>query len=138
MEATVSIQLMNPAGLFKPEVYRQVAIATGSRQVHVAGQVAYDVHGQLVAPGELAGQVAQAYRNVAVALTAAGATFKDVVRLTVYVVDWELEKMPDFLAGLEQVARELDLMPAPVTLIGVSTLYDPRLLVEVEATAVLD
>ncbi|RKG52543.1 RidA family protein [Corallococcus sp. CA054B] len=131
------VTLLNPDGIMKPDVYRQVAIATGTRQVHIAGQVAYDADGQLVARGDLAGQVAQAYRNVAIALAAAGATFDDVVRLTFYVVDWKRESMPDFLAGIEQVARELRISPAPASLIGVSVLYEPGVLVEIEATAVV-
>lgn len=131
------VTLLNPDGIMKPDVYRQVAIATGTRQVHIAGQVAYDADGQLVARGDLAGQVAQAYRNVAIALAAAGATFDDVVRLTFYVVDWKRESMPDFLAGIEQVARELKISPAPASLIGVSVLYEPGVLVEIEATAVV-
>jgi enamine deaminase RidA (YjgF/YER057c/UK114 family) len=132
------VTLMNPEGLMKPDVYRQVAIATGTRQVHVAGQVAYDAEGQLVAPGDLAGQVAQAYRNVAIALEAAGATLSDVVRLTIYVVGWKREMMSDFLAGLEQVREELQIVPAPASLIGVSVLYEPGVLVEIEATAVVE
>ncbi len=131
------VTLINPDGLMKPDVYRQVAIATGTRQVHIAGQVAYDAEGQLVARGDLAGQVAQAYRNVAIALAAAGAKFSDVVRLTFYVVDWKREMMPDFLAGIEQVAKELQIVPAPASLIGVSVLYEPGVLVEIEATAVV-
>lgn len=129
---------MNPEGLFKPDVYRQVAIATGSRHVHIAGQVAYGPDGQLVGPGDLAAQVAQSYRNVAKALAAAGATFQDVVRLTFYVVDWKLELMPAFVAGVERVAEELQIAPAPASLIGVSVLYEPGVLVEIEATAVVD
>lgn len=131
------VTLINPDGLMKTDVYRQVAIATGTRQVHIAGQVAYDADGQIVARGDLAGQVAQAYRNVAIALAAAGATFSDVVRLTFYVVDWKREKMSDFLAGIEQVAKELQIVPAPASLIGVSVLYEPGILVEIEATAVV-
>ncbi|WNZ65154.1 RidA family protein [Myxococcus sp. MxC21-1] len=132
------VTLMNPEGMMKPDVYRQVAVATGSRQVHIAGQVAYDAEGRLVARGDLAGQVAQAYRNVAIALAAAGATFNDVVRLTIYVVDWKHERMPDFLAGIEQVSKELNIVPAPASLIGVAVLFEPGVLVEIEATAVVD
>lgn len=131
------VTLSNPAGLFQPEVYRQVAVATGTRQVHVAGQVAYDSEGRLVAPGDLAGQVAQAYRNVGIALASAGASFADVVRLTIYVVDWTPDKMPAFAAGLQQAAEELRITPAPASLIGVSMLYEPGILVEIEATAVV-
>jgi YD repeat-containing protein len=136
-ELTMPVQLINPEKLFKPDVYRQVAIGTGTRHVHVAGQVAYDAQGQIVSRGDLAGQVAQAYRNVGTALAAVGATFKDVVRLTVYMVDWKVEKTADFLAGVEQAGKDFDLALAPVSLIGVAALYEPGILVEVEATAVL-
>lgn len=132
------VTLIDPDGLMKTDAYRQVAIATGTRQVHVAGQVAYDADGLLVAPGDFAGQVAQAMRNVAIALAAAGATFSDVVRLTIYVVDWKREKLPEFLAGVNQVAEELQFVPAPASLIEVVSLFEPGVLVEVEATAVLD
>lgn len=134
------VTLINPDGIPKTDAfgYRQVAIATGTRQVHIAGQVAYDADGKLVAPGDLAGQVAQAYRNVAIALAAAGATFSDVVRLTFYVVDWKREMITDFIAGVEQVAKELKISPAPASLIGVSMLFEPGVLVEIEATAVVD
>lgn len=131
------VQLINPDKLYQPDVYRQVAIGTGSRHVHVAGQVAYDAQGKILFEGDLAGQVAQAYRNVGTALAAAGATFKDVVRLTVFMVDWKLEKTAAFLAGVEQAGKDFDLALPPVSLIGVATLFEPGLLVEVEATAVL-
>jgi enamine deaminase RidA (YjgF/YER057c/UK114 family) len=92
----------------------------------------------LVAPGDLAGQVAQIYRNVAKALDAAGATFDDVVRFTWYAVDWQREKMDAFNAGVEQAAREFELSTPPAALIGVSTLYEPGILVEAEVTALID
>lgn len=132
------VTLINPDGLPKTDTYRQVAIATGTRQVHVAGQIARDADGQPVAPGDLSGQVAQALRNVAIALAAAGATFSDVVRLTVYVVDWKPEKMADFMAGVGEVAEELQFVPAPASLIEVVSLFEPDVLVEIEATAVMD
>ena len=82
--------------------------------------------------------MAQAYRNIAIALAAAGATFSDVVRLTFYVVDWKPEKMADLMAGIGQVAEELRVVPAPASLIAVAALFEPDVLVEIEATAVLD
>ncbi len=108
-----------------------MAVATGSRTVFVAGQVGQDAEGR-VAEG-LAAQVGQALRNVGIALEAAGATFGDVAKTTVYVVDWRPEKMADLLAGLSSagVGR-----PGPTTLIGVAALADPSLLVEVEVIAV--
>lgn len=134
------VTLINPEGIPTPpgDAYSQVAVATGTRHVHVAGQIARDADGRPVAPGDLAGQVAQALRNVAIALAAAEATFSDVVRLTFYVVDWKPEKMAEFMAGIGRVAEELQIVPAPASLIEVVSLFEPDVLVEIEATAVTD
>ncbi|WP_432574450.1 RidA family protein [Kineococcus sp. SYSU DK005] len=134
------VQRFSPDGLMQPVPYHHVAVATGTRHVHVAGQIARDGSGRAQAPGDLAGQVAHALRGAGAGLRAAGAGFGDVVRLTFYVTDWSPEKIEPFLAGVERVAEELDLprpLP-PASLIGVSHLFEPDVLVEVEATAVLD
>ena len=133
------VALSNPTGLAAPPpVYQHVAISTGSRHVHIAGQVSTGAGGERVAPGDLAGQVAQAYRNVATALASVQATFADVVRLTFYVVDWKPSMTDDLLAGIESVRGELGLGHPPVTLIGVAALFEPDILFELEATAILD
>jgi len=135
----VSIQLFNPDGLPKPDAYRQLSVATGSRTVYLSGQVARDSAGEPVGAGDLAAQVEQAYANVATALDAVGGSFGDVAKLTVYVVDWAPEKMADLMAGAVRVAERLGIDPVrPVTLIGVTALGEPDMLVEVEAIAVLD
>ncbi|WP_404817799.1 MULTISPECIES: RidA family protein [Rhodococcus] len=118
--------------------YHHVAVSTGTRQVHLAGQVAHMPDG-LPIPTDLAGQVSQALRSVARGLDGAGATFRDVVRLTFYVTDWQPEKIEQFMAGVQTVAQEIDLpdpMP-PASLIGVAALYEPAVLVEIDATAIL-
>jgi enamine deaminase RidA (YjgF/YER057c/UK114 family) len=119
-------------------LYHHVAIATGNTQVHLAGQVAWDEHGQLVAPGDLVGQVAQVYRNVAKGLAAAGATFHDVVRFTWYAANWERGMYDDFAAGVEQASREFDMPRPPAALIGVDILFEEGILIEAEVTAVID
>lgn len=132
------VQTVNPPGIPQPDNYRQVAVATGSRTVYVAGQVARAADGAPVAPGDLAGQTDQALRNVATALAGVGATFDDVAKLTVYVVDWTPEKMGGFGEGAGRAAAALGVDPVrPVTLIGVAALAEPDLLIEVEAVAVL-
>ncbi|MGL5850921.1 MAG: RidA family protein [Phycicoccus sp.] len=136
----MTVQLSSPQGMSQPAPYHHVAVATGSRHVHVAGQVGRDPSGRSVAPADLRGQVAQALRNTARGLTGAGATFADVVRLTIYVTRWSPEKMDNLLAGIAEVSDELSLphpLP-PSSLIGVDVLFEPDVLVEVEATAVVD
>ncbi|KMO96109.1 RidA family protein [Streptomyces roseus] len=135
----MAINLMDPAGLVEVDLYRQVATATGTKLIFVAGQVAWDADGAIVGEGDLAAQVEQCYLNVAAALAAAGASFGDVVKLTVYAVDLAPEKMPLFAEGIARAARKLGVTPAaPLTGIGVAALAEPGLLVEVEATAVID
>jgi enamine deaminase RidA (YjgF/YER057c/UK114 family) len=132
------VELMNPDGLPKPEMYAQVGIATGTRTVYVAGQVARDSEGNPVGTGDLAAQVEQAFVNVATAIGAAGAGFDDIAKLTIYVVDWTPGKMAAFGAGAMRAAARLGVNPVrPVTMIGVSCLAEPDLLVEIEAVAVL-
>jgi enamine deaminase RidA (YjgF/YER057c/UK114 family) len=135
----MAVNLMNPAGLPAVDLYRQVSVATGSKLVFLAGQVSVDAHGNTVGVGDLAAQVEQCYLNVATALAEAGATFADVAKLTVYVVDLTPDKMPGFAEGLRRAAEKLGVTPAaPLTGIGVSALAGLDYLVEVEATAVLD
>lgn len=132
------VQLLNPEGLPQPEHYVQLSVATGSRTVHLSGQVARDADGNPVGPGDLAAQVEQAYSNVATALAAVGGSFDDVVKLTVHVVDWSPEKLGPLGEGVGRVAERLGIDPRkPITLLGVAALGEPDLLVEVEAVAVL-
>ncbi|MCV7356229.1 RidA family protein [Mycolicibacterium fluoranthenivorans] len=135
----MSVHMFSPQGLLQPVPYHHVAVGTGTRHVHVSGQIARLADGTPVAPGDLAGQVAQALRNTATALAGAGAGFGDVVRLTFYVTQWVPERMDAFMAGVNLVATDIGL-PSPIppaSLIGVEALFEPDVLVEVEATAIL-
>ncbi|NYV74047.1 RidA family protein [Streptomyces sp. UH6] len=135
----MAITLRNPGGLPAIDVYRQVAIASGTKLVFVAGQVAWDAEGRTVGEGDLAAQVEQCYLNVGTALAEAGGSFGDVAKLTVHVVDWTPDKMPLLLEGISRAAAKLGVTPVPpATLIGVAALDVPDHLVEIEATAVLD
>ncbi|MFF1722663.1 RidA family protein [Streptomyces sviceus] len=135
----MSITLLNPDGLPEIDVYRQVAVASGSRLVFVAGQVAWDAEGRTVGAGDLAAQVEQSYLNVGTALAAAGGSFDDVAKLNVHVVDWTPDKMPQLLEGISRAAAKLGVTPVPpATLLGVAALDIPDHLVEIEAIAVLD
>jgi enamine deaminase RidA (YjgF/YER057c/UK114 family) len=136
----MTITLLSPDGLPKVDSYHQVSVATGTRTVFVAGQVARDADGNRIGEGDLAAQVEQSYVNVATALAAAGASFADAVKLTLYVVDWSIDKMPLVVEGLGRAAAGLGEEPRPMppsSLIGVAALAEPDLLVEIEAIAVL-
>ncbi|MEV4150067.1 RidA family protein [Amycolatopsis sp. NPDC049691] len=128
----MAVTLVDPPELPEIDVYRQVAIASGTKLVFVAGQVDW------AAGTGLAAQVEQCYLNVATALAAAGGSFDDVAKLTCYVVGWTPDKMPELLAGIARAADKLGTTAKPpASLIGVAALDVPEHLVEVEATAVL-
>ena len=135
----MAVTLVNPSGLPEIPIYRQVSVATGSKLIHVAGQVAWDEAGTTIGAGDLAAQVEQCYLNVGLALAGVGATFADVVKLTMHVVDWQPGHMPLVLDGISRAAARLGTTPAaPAALFGIVALDVPEHLVEVEATAVLD
>ncbi|WP_405923619.1 RidA family protein [Streptomyces sp. NBC_00035] len=135
----MAITLVNPDGLPVVDVMSQVSIATGTKMIFVAGQVSWDADGVTVGEGDLAAQVERSYLNAGTALAAAGASFDDVVKLTVYVVGWTADKMPLFLEGVSRAAAKLGVTPkSPGSLIGVATLDIPDHLVEIEVTAILD
>lgn len=134
----MSVQLLNPNTLAQADVYAQLSIAEGSKMVFISGQVARDAAGTPVGEGDLAAQTEQAYANVHAAVTAAGGTFADIAKLTVYLVDWEPTKMAQLAEGAVRAAQRLGFdLVRPITLIGVAALGEPDLLVEVEAVAVL-
>jgi enamine deaminase RidA (YjgF/YER057c/UK114 family) len=127
------VTLINPDGLPQIDVYHHAAVATGTKTIYLAGQVAWD------ATPDLATQTEQAYTNVHTALKAAGASFKDLVRVRVYVAGWTPDRMPELLQGMENAMTKLgETATPPATLIGVAALDVPEHLVEIEATAVVD
>lgn len=134
----MAVTLIDPEGRPVTGVYRHVAIGSGSRIVYIAGQVGWDAEGVTVS-SDLADQVERSFLNVAIALAAAGATYDDVVKMTVHVVDWTPEKMPALMAGIERAQARLGVQAKPpTTLLGVPTLDVPEHLVEIEAVAVID
>ncbi|MCX4387976.1 RidA family protein [Micromonospora peucetia] len=135
----MAITLVNPEGLPKVDLYRQVSVATGSKLVFLAGQVAVDADGTTVGAGDYAAQTEQACLNIATALAAVGASFDDVAKLTAYVVDLTPDKMPALIEGINRANTKLGVTPTPpLTGLGISALAGPDLLVEIEAIAVID
>jgi enamine deaminase RidA (YjgF/YER057c/UK114 family) len=132
---SMTLELINPDDLPTPASYAQVVVATGSRLVFVAGQVADDAEGNLVGAGDLAAQAGRAFANVGRCLAAAGARPEQVARITIYVVGHRPEYLPDISAA--RIAVFGDHKPAD-TLLGVETLAEPGYLIEVEAIAVVD
>jgi len=131
----VPLECINPDDLATPQTYSHVIVATGSRLVFIAGQVAEDGQGNLVGPGDLAVQARQAFDNVGRALAGARARPDQVAKITIFVVDYRDEHLRAIEAA--RVAVFKDHKPADA-LIGVKTLAHPGCLIEIEAIAVVD
>ena len=131
----MALERIDPPDLATPETDTHVVVASGSRLVFVAGQVAEDDQGRLVGPGDLAAQARQAFANVGRALAAAGARPDQVTKITIFVVDLREEDLPAIDEGRVALFREHK--PADA-LIGVAALAHPGCLIEVEAIAVVD
>lgn len=135
----MAVERINPPTLSEPQGFMHVSIASGARMVFLAGQVALAQDGSLVGEGDLGAQTAQALRNVHAGLEAAGATFEDVAKVTLYVVDWTDDKMEQLMAGVTTAAGELGGAPvASSTLVSVPRLFRAEYLIEIDVTAVVD
>jgi enamine deaminase RidA (YjgF/YER057c/UK114 family) len=135
----MSVERINPPELQEPQGFVHVSVAQGSKLVFLSGQVGTRQDGTVVAEGDVAAQTAQALRNVKAGLDAAGATLDDVVKSTLYIVDWRPEKFEQLMAGVMEAAGELGGAPiSSSTLVSVQGLFDPAYLIEIDVTAVVE
>lgn len=128
-------KFINPPTLATPRGYTHVVTAAGGKMIFVAGQVAFDAKGELVGKGDLRAQATQAYENLKAALTAAGATTADVVKMNTYIVNFKSADLPVIREVRAQFFPQENL-PAS-TLVGVQALAVDGLLIEVEAIAMV-
>jgi enamine deaminase RidA (YjgF/YER057c/UK114 family) len=126
-------ELVNPPDLHPAPGFSHVAIATGTKLVHLAGQVALDQGFGVVGGDDLGQQTAAAMRNVEAALRAAGAGWDDVVRRTIYTL--QPTEYEAITAAINEVTGGAE-HPAQ-TIVGVTGLAVPGLLIEIECTAVV-
>jgi enamine deaminase RidA (YjgF/YER057c/UK114 family) len=127
----MTVERIQPDGLSRPPTYSQVVKAGNT--IYIAGQVAQDEQGQVVGAGDFVAQANQVFENLAKALAAAGASFGDLVKTTIYVTD------PRYREALRDVrTKYLGSTPPPAsTLVVVAGLAQPEYLLEIEAVAVV-
>jgi enamine deaminase RidA (YjgF/YER057c/UK114 family) len=126
---------IDPPGVLKiPEIVN-VSVATGSRIIHISGQVAVDAEGKVVGSTHLE-QTRKALENLLIALRSAGATLEDVGKFTIYVVNYSWDALEGIMTATKEVYG--DSYPRTAnTLVGVASLWLPDLLVEIDAVAVV-
>jgi enamine deaminase RidA (YjgF/YER057c/UK114 family) len=108
------------------------AVRVGS-QIHVSGTTATDDDGDVVGVGDPYEQTTQALSNVEDALAEAGASLSDVIRTRMFVTD-----IDDWEAIGEAHGEYFGNIRPATSMLEVSQLIDPALLVEIEAVAVVD
>ena len=133
----MSKEIFSPATLLPPAGYSHIAKVSRGTLVFIAGQVSSDASGKLIGEGDFETQVEQVFKNLNLAVEAAGGTMADIVKLNIYLV---AEVGPDDVAKLRAIReRHLNTATPPAsTLVVVSRLARPGWLVEIEAVAAID
>ena len=125
-------RFLTPATLSPPFGYSHVVEAQAGTIVYISGQVPLDAEGQLVGAGDFAAQTRQVFENLTRALEAADATWSDVVKLDYFLRDvgqiGAVRAIRDEYVDTEH--------PPASTLVEVSSLFSPDVLVEIQAVAI--
>jgi reactive intermediate/imine deaminase len=123
-------EYISPNALFEPTGWSHAVRAANT--IYLAGMVGFDENRKVVAGGFEA-QTIKTFENIKLALEAAGASLKDVVKMTVYVTD-----MGNIIKFREIRGRYFSPPMPASTGVEISGLILPELLVEIEAIAVVD
>jgi 2-iminobutanoate/2-iminopropanoate deaminase len=127
-EIIISEKLARPLG-----IYSQAVKAEGTRLLFISGMTARDKEGNIVGQGDIRAQTRQVLENIKGALEKAGATFDQIVKVTVYVTD-----MSHFREIHEIRAQYFKKDYPASTMVQVSGLVSQDLLIEIDAIALLN
>src|ERR1700733_1423208 len=126
-DSTPQIKHINPPELGTPPGYSQIVDV-------LAGQTATDRDGNVVGKNDFPMQAEQVFRNLTTALTAAGCTAANLIKLTVFLRD--INHLAAYRQARDRFFATVTPTAAPaVTLIEVSRLYGADFLIEIEAIA---
>ena len=132
--ADADIRFLNPDGLFKPGTFSQIAITKGDKVVYISGQTARDPTSKIVSVGVVKGQAEKVFANLRTAIESVGGSMADIAKITTFVVNLQ----PDDRVWIGEMVKKHFPKPPAHTLVGISALAAPELLIEIEAIAVLD
>lgn len=127
------LRFINPPGPSIPGITQAVLVVSG-QPLFLSGHVPFDASGA-VASSDIGEQLDQVFRNIQATLQAAGVGFEAVARLTIYACDLNPGLLP-IIRDVRDRWINVEQPPASV-LIGVSSLFRPDVLIEVDAFAVV-
>ena len=128
------VNLIRSDSLYAGVPYAYAAASPPGSLIFTAGACPLDDNGQVLGLGDVRAQASLAVANLATALAAAGATFADVLKTTVFVAS---NQQADLVAAWEVVEAAFGEHDAPSTLLGVTVLGYNAQLVEIEAVAAI-
>lgn len=127
------IQYINPDGLSKNPAFSHIVMTQGNgKTIYIGGQDAVNAQGEIVGKGSIAEQTEQVMTNMQTALSACGATFDNLVKLSIYIVQGQ-----DLYSGFQVSQKFLGNLtnPPAISVLVVAGLAHPDFLVEIDATA---
>lgn len=125
------MRAVSPSGTGIPGISPAMMVDSG-KLLFLSGHTPTDSTGALVAGG-LEPQMEQVFKNLGATLAAAGGTFANVARLTIYIKDYSIDQLP-LVRRVRDKWVNKDRPPASA-LIGVAALFHPDVLVEIDAIA---
>jgi enamine deaminase RidA (YjgF/YER057c/UK114 family) len=125
----------DPPGLATIPGAANLTVATRRQIIHISGQTGVDADGRVVGSTHLE-QARRALENLRTAVESTGATAADIAKLNIYVVDYTADALDALVTAATEVFGE-DFPVTASTLVGVATLWQPGLLVEIDAVVVL-
>ena len=131
-----SKEFISPNTLMTPTGYSHIAKVNSGTIVYLAGQVACDRSGKLIGEGDFEAQVEQVFRNLKIAIEAAGGTMADIVKLNYYLVAEVDQAIVPKLRPIRDRYINTENPPAS-TFVVVARLMRPGWLIEIEAVAAI-
>lgn len=135
-QTPATIERYRPAHLHNKPHFSNVVTSAGGKTIHVSGLVASDAEGNLVAPGDLGGQMRFIFDGIKDALAEVGATPANVVRQRIFIVDMKVDDRPTIAGAMNAFYGNEG--SAASTCIGCDALLVDGALVEIDVTAVID
>jgi enamine deaminase RidA (YjgF/YER057c/UK114 family) len=129
---------INPKQLGAPPRFysHAVSIAAPAKLVYVSGQVSSGADGKVVGAGDMGAQCKQVFENLTTILRASGGGWDDVIKMNGYMVGLSAENVAAY-REVRSSYLKAGKLPAS-TLVGVTSLVQPELLIEIEVVAAVD